>query len=235
MWRNFIQTLKRLGRPSVRDGYRRLEWTCVSQLPFKLYTLTKFTQDCGKKMYGDYDDRNTIATNKLAFALQQRSYSSGSIEGGRNQEAGVPMSTTFHGETARNGQYSAGGSGIVAASQANPSHSPTQSGGPISMRDSDQSTVPENDTANSPFSINNTIPGMSGSETSLVEKRFFELCVNTGGFEINLGEIDITDVKSDDELFKRINSKYREIRGHRVRRIFVKPVDVHFVRVSYLH
>lgn len=61
---------------------------------------------------------------------------------------------------------------------------------------------------------------------------FLELCVNTGEFTISLGEINITDVKGDIELFAKIRRRYRELRGTGWRRMLLKPVDVHFVRVS---
>lgn len=34
--------------------------------------------------------------------------------------------------------------------------------------------------------------------------KFFALCVNTGKFSIRLGEIDVTDVKNDGDLFRKI-------------------------------
>jgi len=73
-------------------------------------------------------------------------------------------------------------------------------------------------------------------ESSLAagQKRFFELCVNTGLFDIVLGEIDVTDVKTDGELFERIHQKYKRIRGHRIKRSFVRPTDIHFVQVSHI-
>jgi hypothetical protein len=64
------------------------------------------------------------------------------------------------------------------------------------------------------------------------KKKFLELCVNTGQHSIYLGEIEVSDAKSDGELFSRINQRYRELRGFRFQRIFLKPADVHFVHVS---
>jgi hypothetical protein len=61
---------------------------------------------------------------------------------------------------------------------------------------------------------------------------FIELCVNTGEFQRQLAEIDISDVKSDAQLFDRIRERYREIRSFRVKYFLLKPVDVHYVQFS---
>lgn len=77
-----------------------------------------------------------------------------------------------------------------------------------------------------------TIENLSQSSTK--KRRFFEVCVNTGGYTITLGEIDITDVQSDQELFSKIVEKYYKIRTPRFQRMLMKPVDVHFVFVGSL-
>ena len=73
---------------------------------------------------------------------------------------------------------------------------------------------------------------LENTSSSTTRKQFFELCVNTGEFSIRLGEINLSKVKNDGDLFSAISAKYREIRGFRVRRILLKPVNIHFVRVS---
>lgn len=45
-----------------------------------------------------------------------------------------------------------------------------------------------------------------------VNPRFLELCVNTGSYSKTLGEIDITHINSDGELFDSILRMYREKR-----------------------
>lgn len=70
---------------------------------------------------------------------------------------------------------------------------------------------------------------MPGSQAS---KRFIELCVNTGEFQHQLAEIDISTVASDAQLFDRIRERYREVRSFRTRYFLLKPVDVHFVQFS---
>lgn len=61
---------------------------------------------------------------------------------------------------------------------------------------------------------------------------FLELCVNVGRYEVRLGEIALASITSDQSLFDAIWSHYRNLRGHGLRRFFVKPTDVHFIHVS---
>lgn len=61
---------------------------------------------------------------------------------------------------------------------------------------------------------------------------YFELCVNTGGHTVCHREIELGGVKSDGRLFEKVWCTYSGVRGFRMKRIFIKPVDVHFVYVS---
>ncbi|KAK3381859.1 hypothetical protein B0H63DRAFT_511578 [Podospora didyma] len=63
-------------------------------------------------------------------------------------------------------------------------------------------------------------------------KRFLELCVNTGEFQCQLAEIDISDVKDDGQLFCNIQERYVAARSFRVKYFFIKPIDIHFVQFS---
>lgn len=66
-------------------------------------------------------------------------------------------------------------------------------------------------------------------------KKYFELCVNSGKWKITLGEIDITDVKTDKDFFDRVTEKYDSIRGVCAKALYLlEPADIHFVRVSSL-
>lgn len=76
--------------------------------------------------------------------------------------------------------------------------------------------------------------GISTTEHSqLVHAKYLELCVNTGQYSTRLAEIDVSNIKCDGELFIRIRERYSELRRFRLRRIFLTPVDIHFVRVSH--
>ena len=64
-------------------------------------------------------------------------------------------------------------------------------------------------------------------------RKYFELCVNIGNYAIEHHEIDISDVTSDSELFRRIWDKYNLSRWKRIwRRIFFQPRTIHFVMVG---
>ncbi|MCJ1325750.1 hypothetical protein MMC10_002413 [Thelotrema lepadinum] len=63
-------------------------------------------------------------------------------------------------------------------------------------------------------------------------RRFLELCVNTGGYTTTLGEIEVAMLTSDGDLFERICKKYREIRGSSFKRLFMHPVNIHYVKFN---
>ena len=90
-----------------------------------------------------------------------------------------------------------------------------------------------NNPGNSGSQNNHQIQTMENiSQPGTKKRRFLEVCVNTGGYTITLGEIDVTDVRSDQELFHKIVGKYYNLRTPRFRRMLMKPVDVHFVFVG---
>ncbi|KAH7082073.1 hypothetical protein FB567DRAFT_581517 [Paraphoma chrysanthemicola] len=62
--------------------------------------------------------------------------------------------------------------------------------------------------------------------------RFFEVCVNIGNYAIDHHEIDISKISSDGELFELIWDKYKCSRSFGLRRLFLRPRDVHFVMFS---
>ena len=66
--------------------------------------------------------------------------------------------------------------------------------------------------------------------TNSLTPKFFELCVNTGEFSKTLGEIDVTRVTSDVPFFKLVRQRYRDIRGHRIKKHYLlKPIGMRFV------
>ena len=62
--------------------------------------------------------------------------------------------------------------------------------------------------------------------------QFLEICVNTGKWHKSLGEIDITHVSCDRELFTLIKQRYEEVRGHRTKFFFLEPARVEWVQFS---
>jgi hypothetical protein len=70
-------------------------------------------------------------------------------------------------------------------------------------------------------------------QVSTSQLRYLELCVNTGRHIVTLGEINITGVRSDGDLFREIVARYRQLRVPGLRRMFYHPVDVQFVKVCF--
>ncbi|KAH8590386.1 hypothetical protein B0O99DRAFT_305590 [Bisporella sp. PMI_857] len=67
-----------------------------------------------------------------------------------------------------------------------------------------------------------------------VIKKYTALCVNTGEFNKTLGEIDISSITTDRQMFHRFKEAYHELRGFRARAVrwfLIKPVDIKFIQV----
>ncbi|KAF2185911.1 HET-domain-containing protein [Zopfia rhizophila CBS 207.26] len=214
-WWRLKNTLQRFTRPSVPMGYRRLEWTC----------------DCGEEMYGDYDNRDPVAVEKLASILQRqacvtRTIEKDSIRPGTNRKENI----SGYKHTSDN----SGGGGAGSSAHYSGTFSSTcseQSGSTQAPASNQAGATGTNDSL---ANVQSSFEASSGTalRPTARKKKFLELCVNTGEIDVSLGEIDITDINSDGELFKRIYERYKDLRGHRMRRIFLKPVDVHFIHFS---
>lgn len=67
-------------------------------------------------------------------------------------------------------------------------------------------------------------------------KKYLELCVNVSRHSINLGEINVSSIASDGQLFDEIWKTYCDIKGKdwkaTLRNWFLEPDDVLFVLVS---
>jgi hypothetical protein len=61
---------------------------------------------------------------------------------------------------------------------------------------------------------------------------YFEVCTNIGNYAVNHFELDISQAATDSELFEKIWDIYNRSRGFGIRRLFLRPRDVHFVMVS---
>jgi hypothetical protein len=62
--------------------------------------------------------------------------------------------------------------------------------------------------------------------------KYFEVCITIGDHAIEHHELDISYIDSDGRLFEQIWDKYKASRGFGVRRLFLRPKDIHFVMVS---
>ena len=81
--------------------------------------------------------------------------------------------------------------------------------------------------------VNTQSLGSSPSPAEKKPRKYLELCVNHRKNEKRLGEIDLTDVTTDEDLFCNIAETYASIRGSLGKALFLlEPVDIHFVHVS---
>jgi hypothetical protein len=185
-------------------------------------------QDCGEEMYGNYSNDDPIALNLFAASLQNLAHSREQSLRTPDVDASEPVHLSGHVADSDDSMGRAGPalsqSGAASAGSSQPS-TPIQSGPIGSGVGSNASSSTHIGTGGSSVV---TAPLVAG------EKAFFELCVNTGLYNVNLGEINLKDVSTDAELFSRIYQEYKGIRGHRIRRTFVRPANIHFVLVSTL-
>jgi hypothetical protein len=65
-------------------------------------------------------------------------------------------------------------------------------------------------------------------------KKFVGLCVNTGEFSKTLGEIEVSYISTDRQVFHKFKEKYQMLRGYRasaLRWLLIKPIDIRFIQV----
>jgi len=168
-------------------------------------------------MYGDYHSTDDAAMDRFARELQctqRHTTADGPIASPQNasaphvHSAGSPESQSYNSSTGS----------ILTTTLSAPSNEESLGTLPPS----------QNDETTSATATGQCAPASNPNE------QFFELCINTGELSIKLGEINISRVTNDRELFRAISTKYREIRGFRIRRILLKPRNIHFVLVSSL-
>ncbi|KAK3295275.1 uncharacterized protein B0H64DRAFT_143713 [Chaetomium fimeti] len=169
------------------------------------YIRLEWRCDCGDSLYADFAESDADSIRQLEASLK-----------GHAPHAG----------------------GGTAPSQ--PNHPPGGASAPTPAPGPPPSQPPYNTQSNNTGQTpgQNQPPVAAGGVThtsgpaSQAKKRFIELCINTGEFQRQLAEIDISTVASDAQLFERIRERYREVRSFRVKYFLLKPVDVHFVQFS---
>ena len=65
-------------------------------------------------------------------------------------------------------------------------------------------------------------------------KKFIALCVNTGEFNKTLGEIEVSSICTDRQMFHKFKETYQTLRGFRagaIRWFLIRPVDIQFIQV----
>ncbi|KAI0549590.1 hypothetical protein F4679DRAFT_584307 [Xylaria curta] len=64
--------------------------------------------------------------------------------------------------------------------------------------------------------------------------KYLLLCVNSGR-RIGLANVDVTDVVDDEEVFKKLQAEYRNLRGRRGRNPLIKPKTMHYIKFQLLY
>ncbi|KAI8650147.1 hypothetical protein NCS56_01466600 [Fusarium sp. Ph1] len=198
--------LARMTRPRLKEGYRRVEWTC----------------DCGVEMYADLSVRNSEQFENLACSLknpiplgtgleESRSHRLQSTDG---SEEGTRAITTpdGHHDTQDSSNSSDGDTSSSTLGSPSTPSTPT--------------STPTIDAA-PPKSVATNQP----SEEA--RSKFLALCVNTEGIYKTLTEVDLTGIKSDMAGLLKMKEAYVGTRGLRSRlRFLTKPVTLEFVQFT---
>ncbi|KAH7086220.1 hypothetical protein FB567DRAFT_593168 [Paraphoma chrysanthemicola] len=188
---------------------RRMEKIRRSAVP-QGYKRICWTCSCGDEMYGDYDNFNPAAVDAFASRLQQY-----------NQTSQGTSSATNTGQNPNNTQVSSPDTNSTSI------QTPSVSSGPVGAANTVQSS------STAATSSGSSSPALSTlNQNPTKAKQFFELCVNIGELDVRLGETEVTNVTSDADLFQAIYRRYKEIRGHRMQRIFLKPVNINYVQFN---
>ncbi|KAI1749652.1 hypothetical protein F4782DRAFT_512657 [Xylaria castorea] len=66
-------------------------------------------------------------------------------------------------------------------------------------------------------------------------KKYLLLCVNTGIRRISLTNVDVTNVVDDEEIFKKLQAEYHNLRGQRIRNPLIKPKMMHYIKFQLLY
>ncbi|OCL02886.1 hypothetical protein AOQ84DRAFT_348486 [Glonium stellatum] len=221
-----IRKIKRWARPPVKEGYRRIEWKCT----------------CGQEMYRDFSNSDPKAIDTFLVGFFPQSLPDLTLASS-TKDSGALKAKFFEPELgSKKGLHGLvppdinpgiqGPTGAAAISGLNLNIRPVPELSPT-VRDIDdsQSTSSEIRTS-SGLSNHPQVSQRVCNRSSHPNQKFLEVCINTGQYTVSLGEINVSDIKSDGQLFEKINQRYHEMRGSHIRRILRKPVDIHFVRFS---
>jgi hypothetical protein len=186
------------------------------------YPLTSTMQECGKDLYGDFDNSNPGAVEEMKTSLL------------------AIYRPKWHIGTPNAAQPS-------TSPATNQSLSPSQV--PAVDSENQRSTLRNNLShaasevrrqRSADLQLNSLPPRFVAGQISSNTRRFFELCVRGGTYRRCLREICISGVTSDGEFFKKIKTEYHQKlhwteycrKFHWIRAVFIRPIGVRYVRVS---
>ncbi|KAH7355924.1 hypothetical protein BKA66DRAFT_474440 [Pyrenochaeta sp. MPI-SDFR-AT-0127] len=182
-WGSNIRWLRRVLRPSVKRGFRRIEWVC----------------ECGEELYADFNNDDSIAIDALEASLRQAAHSSDT--GDRP------------------------GTSTIATQGCND-------------EDGGQLTLPADQVQGSPdqkhVAVNPSRLLSNGNERDgYVDPRYLAICTSTGGIYKILTEIDVSNMKSDAELFAAVKTVYQSSRKSKMHlSMLFRPVSVEFIQFT---
>jgi hypothetical protein len=88
---------------------------------------------------------------------------------------------------------------------------------------------PRSESSNTPTAISSASPVDRRTNS---EEMFLEICINVTQYTNTLCEVNLTNIRSDEELFAKIREEYFRIRKRRSTLWLLKPSGVHFVKAS---
>ncbi len=182
-------------------------------------------------LWGDFpiDDSNALDDLKkdlfrsIPFSTINRIVSPASDRSVAQQSHGLPS-----------GQVS---TSVTKADSSNTTlQTPSSLGGPVGSSSKGNQTDVRSDSTSGP-----AVPS-NASGTPLVKltdvtidngvPTYLEICTNVGNHAVSHFELDISQAATDSELFEKLWNAYDQSRGFGIRRLFLRPCDVHFVMVS---
>lgn len=171
----------------------------------RLFADHDLEQECGDEIYGDFDNSDPYAVEALAKGLQ------------------TPNIATMSPGAAD----TSGGQSIPTGEPSNSQEIELTVLSPQTTQSSNQHSEAEPSLALS--SLNSTAP-----EESDEILKFVAICVNTSSIK-TLEEVEVSTVKTDEQLFDLMKKAYHDRRGWRTKfRFLVGPADMQYVRVSQL-
>ncbi|ETS79269.1 hypothetical protein PFICI_09122 [Pestalotiopsis fici W106-1] len=194
-------------------GYERVRWRC----------------SCNTVLWGDFpvDDSHALAQLKEDL-LNNFSPASNHSKSGSAGKGSMGHISEHHGEQ-------------QAPSHEKADQASTTSNLNKTAGSSDASSFPRRESGNlselvseaSNLTTSNQHPvGLTKVTVDRGESIYFEVCTDIGNSAVGHFEIDITQTATDGELFEKIWDIYNRNRGVGLRRLFLRPCNVHFVLFS---
>ncbi|OCK74193.1 hypothetical protein K432DRAFT_398289 [Lepidopterella palustris CBS 459.81] len=206
----FLYDLLELLVPPVPIGFERVRWRC----------------SCNTVLWGDFPVDDSDALNNLkqdlcrnkSFVVNSRRDSHTKKTPASQRPYGLPTDQTSASVRATN--FSNSSSQTATAREGAAGSTSSGRFSPVT-----ELNAPSNE-------IGTHLVSLTEVTVDKHESTYFEVCTNIGNYAVGHFEIDISEVCTDGELFEKIWDTYNQSRGFGIRRLFLRPRDVHFVMFS---